>query len=118
MNGVKNADCTLFHKEWDAAARRDVWSCTQLPGVSWYVSNGAAVGTSGETAADTAVIRIYTQDILAVAVGDVIAPGLVTAQVDSSAYVLRLFPDSIKVLRVRDNRRGSPRMRHWRIEGE
>lgn len=118
MNGVKNTDCTLFHKVWDEASRRDVWTCTQLPGVSWYASKGAAIGTSGETAADNAVIRVYTQDALAVDVGDMVAPGLVSAAVTSSADVMKRFPDSIRVLRVRDNRRGSPRMQHWRIEGE
>ena len=87
MNGVKNADCTLFHKEWDEAARRDVWSCTQFPGVSWYSKKGAQPGTAGETASDTLIVRIFT-------------------------------PDSFKVLRVRDNRRGSLQMQHWRIEGE
>lgn len=116
-HGIRNADCTLFHKEWDEEARRDVWSCIQLPGVSWYSQKGISIGTTGETADDTIVIRIYTQDALAVDTGDIIAPGLVTAQVNSSADVLRQFPDSVKVLRVRDNRRGSPRMHHWRIEG-
>jgi len=51
-------------------------------------------------------------------VGDMIAPGLVSAAVTSSADVLKMFPDSFKVLRVRDNRRGSLQMQHWRIEGE
>lgn len=118
MNGVKNADCTLFHKAWDEAARRDVWSCTQFSGVSWYSKKGAQPGTAGETASDTLVVRIFTQDAIAVDVGDMIAPGLVSAAVTSSADVLKQFPDSFKVLRIRDNRRGSPRMQHWRIEGE
>lgn len=63
-------------------------------------------------------MRIFTQDAIAVDVGDMIAPGLVSAAVTSSADVLKQFPDSFKVLRIRDNRRGSPRMQHWRIEGE
>ena len=118
MNGVKNAGCTLFHKEWDEAARRDVWSCTQFPGVSWYSKKGAQPGTAGETASDTLTVRIFTRDSIAVDVGDMIAPGLVSAAVTSSADVLKMFPDSFKVLRVRDNRRGSLQMQHWRIEGE
>lgn len=116
-HGIRNADCTLFHKEWDEEARRDVWNCMQLPGVSWYSKKGITVGTTGETAEDTVVIRVYTQQALDVDTGDIIAPGLVTAQVNSSADVLRQFPDSVKVLLVRDNRRGSPQMHHWRIEG-
>ena len=78
--GIRNADCTLFHKEWDEEARRDVWSCMQLPGVSWYSKKGISVGTTGETAEDTVVIRVYTQQALAVDTGDIITPGLVTAQ--------------------------------------
>ncbi len=85
-----------------------------------------AGGTGGSpvTASDaamraaTVVIRVYTQQALTVDTGDIITPGLVTAQVNSSADILRQFPDSVKVMRVRDNRRGSPQMRHWRIEGE
>ena len=118
MNGVKNADCTLFHKAWDEAARRDVWSCTQFPGVSWYSKKGAQPGTAGETASDTLTVRSCTRDAIAVDVGDMIAPGLVSAAVTSSADVLKMFPDSFKVLRIRDNRRGSLQMQHWRIEGE
>ena len=116
--GIRNADCTLFLKECNVEARRDVWSCMQLPGVSWYSKKGISVGTTGETAEDTVVIRVYTQQALTVDTGDIITPGLVTAQVNSSADILRQFPDSVKVMRVRDNRRGSPQMRHWRIEGE
>ena len=116
--GIRNADCTLFHKEWNEEARRDVWNCMQLPGVSWYSKKGISVGTTGETAEDTVVIRVYTQQALTVDTGDIITPGLVTAQINSSADILRQFPDSVKVMRVRDNRRGSPQMRHWRIEGE
>lgn len=55
---------------------------------------------------------------IAVDVGDMITPGLVSAAVTSSADVLKMFPDSFKVLRIRDNRRGSLQMQHWRIEGE
>ena len=95
MNGVKNADCTLFHKAWDEAARRDVWSCTQFPGVSWYSKKGAQPGTAGETASDTLTVRIFTRDAIAVDVGDMIAPGLVSAAVTSSADVLKMFPDTI-----------------------
>ena len=75
-------------------------------------------GTAGETASDTLTVRIFTRDSIAVDVGDMIAPGLVSAAVTSSADVLKMFPDSFKVLRVRDNRRGSLQMQHWRIEGE
>ena len=72
----------------------------------------------GETASDTLTVRIFTRDAIAVDVGDMIAPGLVSAAVTSSADVLKMFPDSFKVLRIRDNRRGSLQMQHWRIEGE
>ena len=117
MNGAKNADCTLFHKEWDAGTRQDIWTCTQYPGVSWYATEGATVGTSGDIAADKVIVRIYTTDPIAVAVGDMLVLGLVSADVTSSVQVSQRFACSYRVLAVRDNRRGRPPVQHWRLEG-
>lgn len=98
-----------------AAGRLELYA---VSGCELVLEKGAQPGTAGETASDTLTVRIFTRDAIAVDVGDMIAPGLVSAAVTSSADVLKMFPDSFKVLRIRDNRRGSLQMQHWRIEGE
>ncbi len=118
MDGIRNAQITLYHREYDEATRRDVWTRRQFAAASWYMQAGAEAGTGGETAADHAVVRIYTDVPLAAAPGDMIVPCLADAEVSGSVQIKQLYPGSIKVLRVRDNRRGSLALRHWRLEGE
>lgn len=118
MDGIRNAAITLYHREYNETSRRDVWTHTQYPVASWYAHAGAEAGAGGETAADHAVVRIYTTGPLAAAPGDMIVPCLTDAEIGSSAQLKQLYPGSIKVLRVRDNRRGSPALQHWRLEGE
>lgn len=117
MGGARNADITIYHHAWDAANRRDVWTPTQYPAASWYAHAGAESGTNGETAADHAVVRIYTTAAIGAEIGDMIVPCLTDAKVDSLAQIKQLYPDSIKVLLIRDNRRGSLALQHWRLEG-
>lgn len=118
MDGVRNAAVTLYHRAYSEELRRDVWTHTQYPVASWYAHAGAEAGTGGETEADHAVVRIYTTGMLAAAPGDMLVPCLTDAEIGSSVQLKQLYPGSVKVLRVRDNRRGSPALRHWRLEGE
>lgn len=118
MDGIRNAAVTLYHRTYSETLHRDVWACTQYPAASWYAHAGAEVGTGGETAADHAVVRIYTTEPLPAAPGDMLVPCLTDAEAGGAVQIKQLYPDSIRVLRVRDNRRGSPAMQHWRLEGE
>lgn len=117
MDGVRNAEVTVYHRTYDPALRRDLWTPTQYTGASWYAHTGAESGSSGETAADGAVVRIYTTAAIEVGIGDMIVPQLTDIGAASSAEIKQKYPDSIKALRIRDNRRGSPALQHWRIEG-
>ncbi len=118
MDGIRNAEVTLYHREYSKELRQDTWTHTQYPVASWYAHAGAEAGTGGETAADHAVVRIYTTGPLAAAPGDMLVPCLTDVEISGSVQLKQLHPGSIKVLRVRDNRRGSPAMQHWRLEGE
>lgn len=118
MDGIRNAAVTLYHRTYSEELRRDVWTATQFAKASWYAHTGAEIGTGGETAADHAVVRIYTTGPLPAAPGDLLAPCLTDTEITSPAQLKQLYPGSIKVLRVRDNRRGSPALQHWRLEGE
>lgn len=118
MSGVRNAGVTIYHKEYDAAQRRDIWTPAYYPKASWYAAEGAAVGTQGETAADKAVIRLFTREAIPLEIGDLAVRGQTQQPAATSAEIKTRYPDSIKVLLIRDNRRGSPLLQHWRIEGE
>ena len=114
------------------------------------------MGAQGETAAVSAVIRLFTRENIPLAIGDMAVRGdarETAGAADSTgvkeesraafdtadgacareesradektgtaprtaAEIAERYPGSVKVLRVRDNRRGSPPLRHWRIEGE
>ena len=44
---VRNADITLYHKEYDPTKRIDVWTHAQYEGVSWHGRQAATVGDNG-----------------------------------------------------------------------
>lgn len=117
MNGVKNTGVTVYHREYDPDTRCDVWMPAYYPEASWYAAEGATISTQGESADDKAVIRLFTREDIPLAVGDMAVRGAAQQPVTTSAEIKELYPDSIKILRIRDNRRGSARLQHWRIEG-
>ncbi len=87
---VRNADITLYHKEYDPTKRIDVWTHAQYEGVSWHGRQAATVGDNGLNTADAYTVRIFTRAAAA----------------------------SFLVTSVADNRRGPDHMQHWRIEGK
>lgn len=117
MNGVKNTGVTIYHKEYDRATRRDVWTAAYYPEASWYAAEAATVRTQGESSNDKAVIRLFTREDIPIAIGDMAVCGEAQQSVTTAAEIKDLYPDSIKVLLIRDNRRGSSALQHWRIEG-
>ena len=117
MSGAKNTGVTVYHKEYDPDARRDVWTAAYYPEASWYAAEGATINAEGESADDKAVIRLFTRDDIPLASGDMAVRGKTHQPVTTSAEIKELYPNSIKVLRIRDNRRGSAGQQHWRIEG-
>lgn len=118
MNGVFNTGVTIYHREYDAKTRRDVWTAAYYPRASWHGASAATLGAQGESAADQAVIRLFTDEAIPLAVGDMAVRGDARQPVASAAEILEQHPDSVKVLLIRDNRRGGKPLRHWRVEGE
>ena len=111
----ENADITLYHKEYDPATRLDVWKRTQYKAVSWYGRQAATVGDSGLNTADAYTVRIYTGAVATVSIGDIVVRGLFDIADPKKAQ--KQAQAAFVVTSVSDNRRGSPRMQHWRIEG-
>lgn len=116
MPGIINADLTLYHKGYDPVLRDDVWTATQYQGVSWHGGQAASVTVEGLHTADMYTVRIYTRDELPAAVEDIVCRGLLDEADPKAAR--RAAAESFVVTAVQDNRRGSPSMWHWRLEGK
>ena len=112
---ITNADCTIYHKTYNPATRLDDWKAFRYQGVNWYGKQAVSVGDSGLNTADSYVVRIPTERHIPVTKGDVVVKGLVQDDITSPSQLKQY--ESFLVTAVRDNRRGSPMMRHWRIEG-
>lgn len=114
--GVANTNLTLYHKIYDPATRLDVWAATWYFGVSWHGGQAVAVEKDGLTTADKYTVRIYTDDPIAAAPGDIVCRGIFDEADPKAAR--RAAAESFVVTAVRDNRRGSPVLHHWRLEGK
>lgn len=113
---LTNADITIYHKSYDPTTRLDKWEPTQYQGVNWYGEQAATVGSNGLNAADTYVVRIPTDNMVEATKGDIVVKGLVSNAITGPAQLVKKY-ECFTVLAVRDNRRGSPNMHHWKIEG-
>lgn len=112
---VRNADITLYHREYDPEHGQDVWTHTPYTGVSWYGGREVTTGTGGDTAADGYTVRIFTTETVAVQPGDIVVRGLVSDEITGASQLTQKYPESWRVTLVRDNRRGG--LAHWRIGG-
>lgn len=131
-----NADITIFNKWYNEDTRLDEWYRTQIPGVNWYGGQAVTVSDNGLMAANTYKVRIplsaasmgktfVNPQIYAVKAktdlsdcwtlqsGDVVARGLVDV-----ADPKDVSGEHFLVTGWNDNRRGSPIMQHWRVDGK
>jgi hypothetical protein len=116
---ITNADLTLYHKIYDPEKRDDVWTGTQYPAVNWYGGQIVAVGDSGLSSADHYKVRIPTTNEVEAAAGDIAVKGLVEDKPTGATALTRKYSGQCFVVtHVQDNRRGSPGMQHWRLEGK
>ena len=115
---LTNANCTIYHKVYDKAARLDHWERTQYRRVNWYAKQAATVGENGLMAADTLTVRIpvTTSSSAPATVGDIIVHGLLDKDI-TQPKELGTY-EHYTITAVRDNRCGSLFMQHWRIEGK
>ena len=112
---LTNAALTLYHRTYAPDTRLDVWVRTQYPEVNWYAKQAAAVGESGLVTADEITVRVFTDEAVAAAPGDIVARGL---RDEAAPAALPPLAERFVVTAVRDNRRGSPALHHWRLEGK
>ena len=110
-----NANITIYHRSYNPQTRLDEWQTTQYIGVNWYGKQAVAVGDAGLNTADAYIVRIPTQQAILVCSGDIIVNGLIDDLITAPAQLKQY--QTFVVTAVFDNRRGSQRMQHWRIEG-
>jgi hypothetical protein len=137
---LTNADITIFNKWYNRETRLDEWKRTQIRGVNWYGGQKVTVTDNGLQSADAYTVRIPAvsapqgkqfvlpenyasaeSDALAglwtLRTGDVVVRGLVAGDIAQAADVTGKYSQCFTVTGWRDNRRGSPAVQHWRIDG-
>lgn len=136
---ITNADITIYNKYYDRTIRTDRYKKTIIRGVNWYGGQKVTVGDNGLLSADSYTVRIpvssapsdkdfilpeefaklddgalndfwtlQNDDLIFRGIGEeIIQPKDVTEK--SECFVVTGWSD---------NRRGSPIMQHWKVEGE
>lgn len=137
---LTNADITIYnlaHK----GTRNEKWVRTQIQGVEWYGGQAVSIGDKGLNTADTYTVRIPASsapqdkefllpedysvkdnDVLngfwTLQPGDIVVRGLMDDEITKSTDVTAKHSQYFIVTGWRDNRRGSPIVQHWRIDGK
>lgn len=105
-------DITLYHKQYNNVTRLDEWQRTQYMGVHFHAKQAVTVDKGGLNAANVYTLRIMTNDTVTVSAGDYIVQSLVNFVNPQDA------DEKILITAVSDNRRGSPAVHHYKIEGK
>ena len=111
-----NADITIYHQVKDEKTRDWKWEPPVQYRVNWHGRQAVSIGDNGLNAADVFTVRIPGNSDVSVSVGDFVIKGLHN-DADPVA-VARSAAGAFKVTSVTDNRRGSPAVRHWKLEGK
>ena len=136
-----NADITIYNKWFNKATRLDEWKRVPVKGVNWYGGQAVTVTDNGLQSADTYTVRIpitsappgrafaLPEDWAACAAGalgqlwtlqagDIVVRGLIDEDIEKAADVTGKYGQCFMVTGWKDNRRGSPAIQHWRIDGK
>ncbi|MEG2931628.1 MAG: DUF6751 family protein, partial [Ruthenibacterium sp.] len=105
---------TLYHRQYSESVREDVWSHTQYRGVQLHGGKGVKLVNNRYVTDDSYILRIYTQERISACEGDIVVRGL---HDDDTPTAAQRAEESFRVTSVTDNRRGSARVRHWKIGG-
>ena len=124
---LENADITIYNKLYNPQTRLYEWRRTQIPHVNWFGKQAASLSADGLMTADLYTVRIpaasappgyvppeqYDGDGWTLRPGDIVAKGL-TGNIQAPGQI---SGEKFTVTAVRDNRRGSPVVQHWMLEG-
>lgn len=138
---LTNADITIYNKWYNRVTRLDEWHRVQIRGVEWYGGQAVTVTDHGLQTAATYTVRIpaasslsdrafvlpedwagTSSDALAqfwtLQAGDIVVRDLVDNDISKAADVTGKYSECFTVTGWRDNRRGSPAVQHWRVDGK
>jgi hypothetical protein len=136
-----NADITIYNKWYNRATRLDEWKRVQIKGVELYGGRAVTVTDHGLQTANIYTVRIpaasgpsgrafvlpedwagTSSDALAqfwtLQAGDIVVRGLVNDDITRAADVTGKYSECFTMTGWRDNRRGSPAVQHWRVDGK
>ena len=128
-----NETITVFNRSYDDNTGLDVWTPTQISGVSWFLRTETAITDSGLKSARKCTIRIPTTATCAktyvdpisysaplttytLAAGDVIIRGT-CSQCKNPADLKKHHPDMVTILGVTDSR-GRPHGKQFKVVAE
>lgn len=115
-----NADCTIYHRVYDANSHQENYVRTVLYGVFWENKKGINVIKSGMEKADQATIYIpFSVGPFELKPGDRIVHGAVDLDVTGGriSEVEETYPDVLTVTSIDRMDYGRPEMRHWEVGG-
>ena len=135
---ITNADITIYNKWYNQETRLDEWHRTEIHGVNWFAKQAVSVSDKGLLTADQYIVRIPScaapedKEFVAPATyaaadptdlpaiwtlqaGDYVTKGIADADI---AHSNEITGERFAVIGWSDNRRGSPVMQHWRIDGK
>lgn len=129
---IRNADITIYNYHYDPATKEDKWFRTQIRRIEWHGGQKVSVSDSGFVSADSYTVRIpldQTGGFLlpedykgehgtwTAKEGDIVVRGLLDTDI-TKASELNEISQRFVMIGWSDNRRGSPRVQHIRIEGK
>lgn len=115
---LTNADMTLYHKVHNVETGLDTWVRSMYFCVNWYAQRAVSTGADGLNTADILTVQIPETSApsgFPAAVGDILVKGCGPDSLVNLSQI-RGYEHYV-VTAVRDCRYGSPRMRHWQLEG-
>lgn len=136
-----NANITVYNRWYDRETRLDTWHATKITGAHWHGKQAVTVDSNGLNTADAYTVRIplasapaarkyappheyaragkaAVDGLWTLQAGDIIVRGLIDDVISKASDITAKYDDVIVATGVTDNRRGSPALQHWRVEGK
>ena len=132
MGMMENADITVYNHYCDPVTKEEQWKRKQIKSVEWYGSQKVSVSDNGINSADSYTVRVplgQTGGFLlpekyegapgtwTAKAGDIVVRGLLDADIERSSELSGISHRFV-MIGWTDNRRGSPRVQHIKIEGK
>ncbi len=110
---------TLFFKTYDKVLRKYMWSSKIYDNAIYTEEHSANISAGNINGTGKYIVRIFTDELIPVNLNDIAVKGSVEQKFESDVDIKKAFGnDCFVVLKIKDNRRGTEKMRHWKVGGE